>query len=82
MERMGREKNLMTNDEIIRVLENFIDCMSKTYRKGNDNATVVHDIILFITRTAGRTNCIELCREIGIDPYGHTLEPFKEGEAR
>lgn len=78
----GRGKNLMTNDEVIRVLKNFLDCMPKTYRRRNDNASVVQDIILFRTRTAGRTSCKELCREIGIDPCGHTLEPFKEGEAR
>ena len=58
----------------LRILHNYISNMSKAYRQRNDNASVVHDILLSGTSTAGRTSCIAKCRELGIDPYLHDLE--------
>jgi len=64
----------METPETLRILKNYISVMSKIYRQRNDNAAIVHDLILSGTSTAGRTSCIAKCRELGIDPYGHDLE--------
>ena len=69
----------MEKAEALRILRNFISCMPKVYRQRYDNAVVVRDIILSGTRTAGRTSCNDYCRELGIDPYGHTLKQ-EDGE--
>lgn len=64
----------MDKAESLRIIRNFLNCMSKTYRARTDNATVVRDIILCGTSAAGRTSSVAYCRKIGLDPYGHTLE--------
>lgn len=69
----------MNNTESLRVLQNFLHCMPKLYRKRHDNAAVVRDILLAGTSTAGRTSCIALCRELEIDPYGYELEGKPDG---
>jgi len=61
----------MNKYDELRILNNYIHHMPKTYRQRNDNASIVHDILLSGTSTAGRTSCITKCRELGIDPYKH-----------
>lgn len=68
----------MTKQETLRILNNFIDMMPKIYRKRNDNINVVRDIILRRTFTAGQTSCIELCRALGIDPFGHDFRQMEK----
>jgi len=58
----------------LNILKNFLSMMPKVYRERNTNWIVVRDILLDGTSTAGRTSCIAKCRELGIDPCGHTLE--------
>ena len=55
------------NDEL-RIVKNFLDNMPKTYRRRNANWSVVQDILMQGTRTAGHTSCCEKCRELGIAP--------------
>jgi hypothetical protein len=62
----------------LRVLENFINCMTKVYRQRNVNWAVVRDILMQGTSTSGRTSCTAKCIELGIDPWGYTLK----GEAK
>lgn len=62
----------------LRILENFIACMPKTYRIRNTNSAVVHDILMRGTSTAGQTSCFEKCRELGIEPDGYTLAKAAE----
>jgi len=69
----------METAETLRILKNYIGKMPKVYRQRNDNAAIVHDLILSSTSTAGRTSCIAKCRELGIDPYGHDLEEKQNG---
>lgn len=57
----------------LRILKNFIDCMSKSYRNVTQNWEVVQDILMRGTSTAGQTSCIAKCREMGIDPYGYEI---------
>lgn len=64
----------MHSDDELRILNNYISSMPKVYRKRNDNATVVHDILLMGTSMAGRTSCIIKCGELGINPYSHELK--------
>lgn len=70
---MSDYRNHMSIDDEIRVLENFISMMPKSYRKRNHNWVVVQDIIMDRTRTAGCTSCMDECRRLGIDPYGYAL---------
>jgi hypothetical protein len=56
------------------IIKNFLRMMPKVYRERSDNWVVVRDILLSGTITAGMTSCIAKCRELGIDPYGYTLE--------
>ena len=58
----------------LKIIENFIYNMPKTYRQRNANHVVVRDILLRQTSTAGMTSCCRKCRELGIDPYGYTLD--------
>jgi len=58
----------------LRILKNFISNMPKTYRQRNVNSVVVRDILMNGTSTAGQSSCIAKCRELGIDPDGHTLD--------
>lgn len=58
----------------INIIKNFLYRMPKTYRKRTMNWVVVKHILLNRTSTAGRTSCIEKCRELRIDPYGYTLD--------
>jgi hypothetical protein len=62
----------------LRILCNFIRKMPKVYRNRNHNWVAVRDILMSGTSTAGMTSCIEKCRELGIDPYGYTLEADDE----
>ncbi|MEG1754344.1 MAG: hypothetical protein RR234_10575, partial [Christensenella sp.] len=59
----------------LRVLESFIRNMPKAYRKRTHNWVVVNDILL---PTLGQTSCIDKCKELGIEPYGYTLERVKD----
>lgn len=61
----------------LRIIENFLDCMSKAYRKRTNNWRVVRDILMYRTSTAGSTSCIAKCRELDIDPWGYDLKPRK-----
>lgn len=61
-----------------RLLRNFIRHMPKTYRKRNCNWVIVQEFLQRGTTRAGRNSSIEKCVEIGIDPWGHTLD--KTGE--
>ena len=74
-DKTGNDK--MTHRETMRILQNFIDCMPKAYRKRHDNAAVVRDIILAGTNAAGRSSCVRLCRDLGIDPYGYDFGGIK-----
>ena len=57
----------------LRVLENYIENMTKVYRRRNSNWVVVRDILLIGTSTSGRTSSINKCIELGIDPYEYEL---------
>jgi hypothetical protein len=61
------------NDEL-RIVKNFLCHMSKVYRQRYQNWVVVQHILMAGTSTAGATSCVEKCRELGIDPYSHSLE--------
>ncbi len=71
-----RKKFQRDND--IRIVRNFLNHMTNAYRKRMVNWAVVQDILMEGTSTAGSTSCIAKCREIGIDPWGYTLEQVKE----
>lgn len=58
----------------LRILRNYERLISKAYRQRTDNATLVHNILMAGTSTAGRTSCCEKCRELGIDPYGYEIK--------
>ena len=62
----------------LNILRNFIGMMPKTYRNRNQNWVAVRDILMSGTSTAGMTSCIKKCRDLGIDPYGYTLEQEDE----
>ena len=64
----------MTKEEEIRILKNFIRMMPKTYRNRTMNRTIVRDIILNGTSTAGSTSCTKKCLDLGIDPTGFSLD--------
>ncbi|MEG1365685.1 MAG: hypothetical protein RSC96_00555 [Oscillospiraceae bacterium] len=59
----------------LRVLESFIRNMPKAYRKRTHNWVVVNDILL---PALGQTSCIDKCKELGIKPFGYTLERVKD----
>jgi hypothetical protein len=63
----------MDKDESLRILKNFLNCMTKTYRTRTCNWCVVRDLIMQGTSTAGMTSCIEKCRELCIDPHGYKI---------
>lgn len=65
-------------DNDLRILRNFLENMTKAYRKRSVNWVVVQDILMAGTTTAGSTSCIAKCRDIGIDPWGYTLEQVDE----
>lgn len=67
-------KNELIKSNELRILRNFLDHMTKVYRQRHSNWVVVRDILMNGTSTAGRTSCITKCIELGIDPYGHTLD--------
>jgi hypothetical protein len=64
----------MTKNEELRILKNFLSCMTKAYRQRTQNWEVVKDILLNRTSTAGQTSCISKCINLGIDPYTYDLE--------
>ena len=64
----------MTKTEELRILKNFINCMTKAYRNRTINWCVVRDILMVGTSTMGSTSCIEKCTILGIDPFGYKLE--------
>lgn len=57
----------------LRILKNYEKTLSKAYRKRTDNATLIHNILLSGTSTSGRTSCCDKCRELGVDPYSHSV---------
>lgn len=60
------------NDEL-RIVKNFISHMSKAYRQRYTNWVVIQHILMAGTSTEGATSCVAKCRELGIDPYSHSL---------
>lgn len=58
----------------LRLLENFINKMPKTYRKRNCNWVIVKDLLQQGTSKGGRTSSIEKCLCLGIDPYSYELK--------
>lgn len=71
----------MTNQDEIRVVNNFLNHMSNAYRKRTKNFTVVGDILLSGTRTSGMTSCVGKCIELNIDPYSYDInQPYKVDE--
>ena len=64
----------MSEKDELRIVKNFLSSMPKVYRARNVNWCVVRDILMLSTPTAGMTSCIEKCRELGVDPWGHKLE--------
>jgi hypothetical protein len=68
----------MTQHDELRIIKNFLDMMPKTYRKRNHNWVVISHILLYRTSTSGCTSSCDKCRQLGIDPYGYSLE--SEGE--
>lgn len=60
-----------------RILKNCVAMMTKTYRKHTANWVIVRDFLLAGTSTSGSTSCIQKCIDLGIDPYGITLERKK-----
>ena len=63
----------MSRDDELRILMNFIGCMTKAYRLRTPNWAVVRDILMNLTHTAGQTSCVAKSRELGIDPWGYDL---------
>ena len=63
----------MTKTEELRILKNFINCMTKTYRSRTANWCVVRDILMGGTPKMGSTSCIEKCTILGIDPFGYEI---------
>lgn len=57
-----------------RLLRNFISHMPKTYRKRNCNWVIVQEFLQRGTLKAGSNSSREKCTELGIDPWGYTLE--------
>lgn len=65
------DEDMKSNE--VRILKNFIENMPKVYRKRNMNFTIVRDILMAGTSTAGRTSCCKKCIELGIEPYSYEL---------
>jgi len=63
----------MDKETELRLLDNFIRCMTKAYRQRTLNWCVVRDILMQGTSTAGSTSCIRKCNKLGIEPYGYEL---------
>lgn len=57
-----------------RLLRNFISHMPKTYRKRNCNWIIVQEFLQRGTSKAGSNSSRAKCTELGIDPWGYTLE--------
>lgn len=70
----------MNKSDELRILDNFIRNMTKTYRNRHQNWVVVRDILMAGTPTAGSTSCIQKCIDIGINPDGYNLEKVKSGD--
>lgn len=58
----------MSKEEELRILNNFINMMPKTYRKRNINRVVVRDLLMSGTSKMGSTSCTKKCIELGIKP--------------
>jgi hypothetical protein len=63
----------LSREDEMRIVMNFIGCMTKAYRLRTPNWVVVRDILMNRTYTAGRTSCIAKSRELDIDPWGYDL---------
>lgn len=57
-----------------RLLKNFIAHMPKVYRKRNCNWVIVQKFLQRGTSKAGSNSSRAKCTELGIDPWGYTLE--------
>jgi len=64
----------MNSHDELRIVKNFIASMPKTYRKRTINRTIVRDILMRGTSTAGSTSCGMKCIELGIDPYTYVID--------
>lgn len=64
----------------LKIVDNFLHAMPKTYRQRNANHVVIRDILLRQTSTAGMTSCVMKCHELGIDPYGYDLKGVVKDE--
>ena len=58
----------------IDILRNVVDMLPKSYRKRTPNFKLVMDVLTYRTTHGGMTSAIQICKELGIDPYGTTLE--------
>ena len=67
-----------TKEYELRIIRNFLSCMTKAYRRRTLNWVVVQDILMQGTSTAGATSCITKCREIGIEPYEYCCIFFEQ----
>ena len=63
---------MLKTDEL-RIVRNFLNCMTKAYRQRTMNFVVVQDILMAGTRKMGRTSACKKCTELGIDPYKYTI---------
>jgi len=63
----------MNKETELRILNNFINCMTKAYRSRTINWCVVRDILMQGTYAAGSSSCMKECEELGIDPYGYKI---------
>lgn len=57
-----------------RLLNNFINHMTKVYRERNCNWVIVQRFLQQGTSKAGSNSSREKCTKLGIDPWGYTLK--------
>lgn len=72
-EQIDEEFEILKKMEL-RIIKNFIAKMPKVYRKRNMNFTIVGDILTAMTSKDGMTSRCEKCKELGLDPYGYTID--------
>lgn len=75
VEKLTEELEELKAVDELRIAKNFLQMMPKAYAKRTMNCTIIHDILMAGTSTAGMTSCCEKCKELGIDPHGYGLEP-------
>ena len=78
MQKVLSERSEMDKNDELRIVKNFLANMPKTYRRRNANWSVVRDILMQGTHTAGMTSSMHKCWALGIDPDGYTLDKCPE----